>query len=155
MNSMNAQTYPDELRRPDPAHIQHLLGQFWLLLAGLPELIERDEHLLAGQLVAVLRQCVAEMMLALNGIAWPAGTRHLNAYLGTSQRAALEKTLLAPAVDAAAWIGQAVALVVIYRWYAPQLVERFGLLYPAALERETLAELQSKLQEWPMQITTD
>lgn len=155
MTSMNAHNYPDELHPPDPAHVQHLLGQFWLLLAGLPELIERDEHLLAGQLIAGLRQCVAEMMLALNGIAWPAGTHHLNAYLGTSQRTALEKTLLAPAVDAAAWIGQAVALVVIYRWYAPQLVERFALLYPAAVERDTLAELQSKLQEWPIQITTD
>lgn len=155
MRSMTTRTYPDDLHPPDPARVQHLLAHFWLLLAGLPELIARDEHLLAGELTADLRRSVGEMMLALNGIARPAATRHLNTYLGASQRAALEKTLQAPTVDGATWLGQAVALVVIYRWYAPQLVERLALHYPAAVERETLAILQSKLQDWPVQITTD
>ena len=52
MTQMTTRTYPDDLHPPDPAHVQHLLAHFWLLLAGLPELIVRDEHLLAGELTA-------------------------------------------------------------------------------------------------------
>jgi hypothetical protein len=53
--------------------------------------VARGEHLLCGQTIADARTIVLEMMLALNGIAYPAETRHLNTYLGASQRAAIEK----------------------------------------------------------------
>jgi hypothetical protein len=152
---MNAPSWPDELQRPTPARVADLLRQFWLELAALPDLLGRDEHLLAAECTGALRRCVLEMMLALNGIAYPAGTRHLNLYLGPSQRAAIEKTLAAPAVAPESWIGQAVALVVIYRWYAPQLAGAFHLMYDATLENATLAALQAQLPDWPTTITTD
>ena len=95
------------------------------------------------------------MMLALNGITYPTDTTHLNTYLGTSQRAAMEKTLLMPSVAAESWIGQAVALVVIYRWYAPQLVAAYSLVYDDRLEADTLARLHAELPDWPSAITTD
>jgi len=93
--------------------------------------------------------------LALNGIQYPAGTQHLNGYLGDSQRAALEKTLVLSEVGPSGWIGQAVALVVIYRWYAPQLVERYGLRYPLILEEETWAKLTAEIAEWPESVSTE
>ncbi len=145
--------WPDPLQQPNPAHIQELLATFWETLAGLPELIDRDEQLLCHETTTALRAIVLEMMLALNGIAYPAGTRHLNRYLGASQREAIQKTLLAPAVDGDAWIGQAVALVVIYRWYAPQLVAAMTLIYPQAAEDAALATL-GQLPSWPLTITT-
>jgi hypothetical protein len=111
--------------------------------------------LLAAQQIASLRSLVIEMMLAMNGIAYPVGTRHLNIYLGESQRRALVKTLTVAEPGRRAWIGCAVSLLVIYRWYAPQLVERYSLSYPQALEDKTLAELSERLPEWPMQIRTD
>ena len=95
------------------------------------------------------------MMLALNGIQWPTGTRHLNGYLSASQRAALEKTLVAPEVSGESWIGRAVALVVIYRWYAPQLVEKFDLAYPHELENAVWTHLQQNIPDWPLSVTTD
>jgi hypothetical protein len=75
--------------------------------------------------------------------------------LGESQRAAIQKTLLLPSVSAEGWIGQAVALVVIYRWYAPQLVDKFGLAYPQALETAVWQQLASELADWPLTITTE
>jgi hypothetical protein len=98
---------------------------------------------------------VIEMMLAMNGIAYPTGTRRLNAYLGESQRAALVKTLRVLTPGRSAWIGGAVSLLVIYRWYAPQLVERYGLSYPQELENMTLAEIAARLPEWPVEVRTD
>lgn len=145
---------PDLLYAPEPQRVQFLLAEFWRQLQRLPDLFKRDEHLLAEQNTAGLRNLVIEMMLALNGIQWPEQTRYLNSYLGESQRAALQKTLIAREVGRGTWIGRAVALVVIYRWYAPQLVEKFGLEYPQALEDTTWALLQREAPDWPATVTT-
>ena len=146
--------YPDPLVRASAATVQELLARFWAELAPLADLIPRDEHLLSAQALTQARATVLEMMLALNGIACPAGTRHLNTYLGASQRAAIERTLLLPEVSGEAWIGQAVALTVIYRWYAPQLVAAYAVAHPRAAEATALAALQT-LPDWPLAITTD
>ena len=52
------------------------------------------------------------------------------------------------------WIGQAVALVVLYRWYAPQLAEKYSLNYPRLAEDRVLAYLNSEMKNWPARITT-
>lgn len=152
---MSRQSWPDTLQSPQPTYVQTLLRLFWEQLALLPDLLVRQELILAEQQTTAMRNTVIEMMLALNGIRWPNGTRHLNTYLGASQRQALERTLTAPAVSVESWIGRAVALLVIYRWYAPQLVAALGLDYPQALEDETLAILQRQLPDWPLAITTE
>ena len=154
MLAMHSQSWPDSLQPALPQPTDALLERFWVDLSALPDLIQREENLLAARLTARLRQCVLELMLALNGIAWPEGTRHLNTYLSESQKAAIEKTLAAPLVGGESWIGQAVALVVIYRWYAPQLVQKYGIPYPQAAEDATMAQLHM-LPNWPIFITTD
>lgn len=151
---MSQPSWPDPLQPADAVNIARLLEQFWLTLATLADLIRRREHLLAAATTTSLRQTVLELMLALNGIAWPDGTIHLNTYLSPSQRSAIEKTLVSPIVGAESWIGQAVALVVIYRWYAPQLVAKYELAYPQAAEHAALSQLQ-QLPDWPLRITTD
>lgn len=155
MKFMNVPTWPDPLQRPESTQVAHLLTNFWYTLAGLADLIQRNEHLLANEQTEMLRKIVLEMMLALNGIQRPQGTLHLNSYLGESQRYVLEKTLIAPSVSAESWIGRAVALVVIYRWYAPQLVEKFRLVYPQSAEETALQHLQTQLPDWPLEIKTD
>ncbi len=147
--------WPDALEAADPARVQELLSLFWKELEQLGDLLTRDENLLAQECTSRLRSHVLEMMLALNGIRRPAATRHLNSYLGASQRAALQKTLLAPTTTAQSWIGQAVGLVVIYRWYAPQLVQKFGLTYPQQLEERVSSALQEQIADWPATIETD
>lgn len=147
--------WPDPLQRPVAAQVEHLLTQFWQLLRQLPELLRRQEHLLADHLTTELRGIVIEMMLALNGIQWPVATHHLNSYLSVDQRTALEKTLITPTVSSESWIGRAVALVVIYRWYAPQLVTKFAIVYPQQLEEEVWSRLQSEVLDWPLTVTTD
>lgn len=148
------QSYPDALTRPLPANVEALLARFWTELLPLADLIARGEDLLCAQALAQSRTTVLELMLALNGIAYPATTRHLNSYLGASQRAAIERTLHLPEVSGAAWIGQAVALTVIYRWYAPQLEQAYALPHPDQVEAAALAALQT-LPDWPLAITTD
>jgi hypothetical protein len=152
---MTIRRWPDNLERPTGEYVAQLLRSFWVEIEALPDLLLRDENLLAAATTAQLRRIVLAMMLALNGIRYPGGTRYLNGYLGPAQRDAIEKTLLAPAVGADSWLGQAVALVVIYRWYAPQLTAAFDLRYDAALEAQTLAALQAQLPDWPNTITTD
>jgi len=147
--------WPDPLQPSSVVAVEAHLVTFWQLLQQLPELVQRQEHLLAEHLTTQLRGVIIEMMLALNGIQWPHGTRHLNHYFSASQRTALEKTLVAPTVSAESWLGRAVALVVIYRWYAPQLVEKFAIVYPQALEAEVWQLLQRVLPDWPLTITTD
>ncbi|MFM7172555.1 MAG: hypothetical protein ACKO4U_05905 [Caldilinea sp.] len=146
--------WPDPLQPAASDHVAALLERFWRTLEQLVDLLQRQEQLLAARMTAELRQIVTELMLALNGIAWPHESAHLNSYLSADQRAALEKTLLAPAISTNSWIGQAVALVVIYRWYAPQLVQKFGLAYPAEAEAQALLQLQ-RLAGWPRSIMTD
>lgn len=148
-------TWPDILRPAEPSEVAQLLQIFWQQLALLPELVQQEEHLLCAACTGELRQIVLRMMLALNGIAYPAQTRHLNGYLGESQRVAIEKTLVAPFVGAESWIGQAVALVVIYRWYAPQLAAAFQVPAADAAEQETLVLLHARLPDWPATIRTD
>ena len=152
---MNVPTWPDPLQRPESKHVEHMLTNFWHTLAGLSDLIQRNEHLLANEQTETLRRIVLEMMLALNGIQRPQGTLHLNSYLGESQRYVLEKTLIASSASGESWIGRAVALVVIYRWYAPQLVEKYRLEYPQAAEEAALQHLQTQLPDWPLEIKTD
>ncbi len=152
---MQESSWPDPLHRPTSSQVEMLLTSFWQLLHDLPDLLRRQEHLLADHLTTQLRSVVIEMMLALNGIQWPVGTRQLNHYLSASQRAAIEKTMIAPTVSAESWIGRAVALVVIYRWYAPQLVEKFGLVYPQQREADAWALLQREVPDWPLAVTTE
>jgi len=147
--------WPDQLQQPTAAQVEMHLAEFWRRLRHLPDLLRRHEHLLADHLTTELRGLVIEMMLALNGIQWPTGTHHLNSYLSPSQRAALEKTLVTPETSAESWIGRAVSLVVIYRWYAPQLVAKFGLVYPQQLEDEVWSLLQQEVPNWPLTVTTD
>jgi hypothetical protein len=143
------------LQPPNAERIAQVLADFWEQLARLPDLLVRNEQLLAAELTHTLRTLVLEMMLALNGIRPPEGTAYLNTYLSASQRSALQKTLTVPTVSSESWIGCAVALVVIYRWYAPQLVARFGCRYPQEREAETVTLLQSSLVDWPLDIVTD
>ena len=152
---MQELSWPDTLQRPAAPQVETLLTNFWQLLQPLPDLLRRQEHLLADRLTTQLRSVVIEMMLALNGIQWPVGTRHLNHYLSASQRAAIEKTVIAPTVSADSWIGRAVALVVIYRWYAPQLVEKYNIVYPQQQEEAVWALLQREIPDWPLSVTTE
>ncbi len=155
---MSKTSWPDALQPPQPAQIQENLDRFWTELAPLADLLPREQFLLAAEQLHILRQIVLQMMLALNGIQRPA-TRDLNTYLSANQRAVLERTLLMPSVEheswADAWIGQAVSLVVIYRWYAPQLVAKHHLRYPHAQEKAAWESLTSKLPTWPQTITTE
>ena len=151
---MTNTTWPDALRPADRDEVAQLLAEFWRQLALLPELLDREEFLLAAVYVTELRRTVLCMMLALNGIAYPTQTRHLNRYLSASQRAAIERTLALPTLDADSLIGQAVALVVIYRWYAPQLSAAYRVPTADVLEQETLAALSQRLPAWPLSITT-
>jgi hypothetical protein len=144
----------ETLLRPDRAYVAELLLRFWHVLDQLPDRLARDEHLLAQATTAHLRDVALDMMLAANGIKRPPASHSLNRYLGESQRAAIEKTLIAPRPDRAAWIGQAVALVVIYRWYAPQLMEKWQVEYPVALEQSVLTRLAEATPEWPQAIVT-
>ncbi len=152
---MTQHTWPDALQPPDPDDLQQALTHFWSCLAALADLLAHGETLLAVEQVAQARAVVVQMMLGMNGIERPPDTRRLNTYLSAAQRAALEKTLAAPSPDPATWVGQAVALVVIYRWYAPQLATRYGLAYPAAAEAAAWAALTQALPEWPQAITTE
>ncbi len=152
---MTGKSWPDPLQHPEPARVAWLLEAFWQNLDELPALLQRQEHLLAAECIASLRALILEMMLALNGIRRPERTRHLNTYLSDSQRAALEKTLLVPRVNPESWIGHAVALVVIYRWYAPQLVDRYQIPYPQAVEQAVWQRLERALPDWPRQVRTD
>ena len=152
---MSKHQWPDRLHKPTADAVAQHLNTFWQLLDQLPDLLNRHEYLLADRLTFKLRSTVLEMMLALNGIQWPDGTHHLNSYLSAQQRAAIEKTLVLPAASAEDWIGRAVALLVIYRWYAPQLVTHFGVPYPQELEAQVWAKLQAELADWPVTVTTD
>lgn len=147
-------TCSDPLQAPDRTRIQAALEEFWTLLGDLAELLATQELLLGAERIAALRSVVLELMLALNGISRPPGARSLNRYLSARQAAAIEKTLAAPEASRAAQVGQAVALVVIYQWYAPQLVDTLGLAYPDALEHEVRQAVAQKLPEWPLAITT-
>jgi len=152
---MKINKWPDQLQRPDAVDVAESLATFWQLLAQLPDLLNRHEYLLADQLTYQLRSTVLDMMLALNGIQWPSKTHHLNSYLSEQQRAAIEKTMILPATSVEGWIGRAVSLLVIYRWYAPQLVEKFGVDYPQLLETRVWQQLQDELPDWPLTVTTD
>jgi hypothetical protein len=160
---MSKPRWPDLLQPPQSAQIQDLLDTFWPDLAVLADLLPRNQFLLAAEQLHTLRSAVLQMMLALNGIQRPT-TRDLNTYLSANQRMALEKTLLLPNIDHATrdhatwadgWIGQAVSLVVIYRWYAPQLVAKHNLRYPDTQEKAALETLTEKLPHWPATITTE
>ena len=155
---MSTPKWPDALQPPQPAHLQELIASFWVDLATLADLLTREQFLLAAEQVHILRQTILQMMLALNGIQRPT-TRDLNLYLSASQRTALEKTLLQPSAEdesmAEIWIAQAVALVVIYRWYAPQLEAKYGLLYPHEQEKAAWQLLVATLPTWPRQVTTE
>lgn len=151
---MNHHAWPDALHPPAPAQLQQCLTRFWECLAELAGLLPNGEILLAAEQVAEARAIVIHMMLGLNGIQRPPETRRLNAYLSAAQRAALEKTLVAPSGEPRDWLGQAVALVVIYRWYAPQLVNCLGLIYPSAVEEAVWTHLTQALPDWPQIIIT-
>jgi predicted nucleotidyltransferase len=140
---------------PQPAEVQHWLETFWVCLAELPGCINRDENLQAAQVLAQAREILVELVVALNGARRPQGRRRLNDLLGPSQREAFEKTFVVKSIGPAAWIGQAVALVVLYRWYAPQLAERDDIALPQALEDTVLAALARDIPDWPVQIMTE
>ena len=147
--------WPDQLTRPATEQVTALLTDFWSLLSELPDLVARGENLLCAERLGKTRRVLMELVLALNGIARPQGTQDLNVYLSVRQRQALERTLQTPAPNRDAWIGQAVAMVVIYRWYAPQLVEKYHAPYPSATEQAALQRLSATLPEWPRSITTE
>ena len=152
---MHARTWPDPLSPPTGPAIQSWLDDFWATLAPLGDILNDGQYLLAADTLHRLRSQVLNLMLALNGIVRPADTRHLNTYLGESQRRALEKTLALPAAGPEAFIAQAVALVVIYRWYAPQLAAKYGVTPPADQEVAVLDALAAALPDWPRAITTE
>ncbi len=142
------------LNKGEPAAVQLGLTEFWRWLAGLPAVINRGEHLAAAALLHQARESLTDLVVALNGATRPLSLARVNPYLGPAQREAFEKTLPISAVDSESWIGQAVALIVLYRWYAPQLVDMYSVLYPAALETTVLALLSAEVAGWPARITT-
>jgi hypothetical protein len=148
-------TWPDPLSLPEADRIQQTLADFWAGLASLADLLARGELVLAEGAITRQREVIVEMMLAANGIAYPRGTRHLNGYLGESQRIALERTLVAAGASREAIMARMVALTTIYRWYAPQLVARYGVVHPDDAESQTWRVLLETLPEWPVRIETE
>ncbi len=157
-----ADCLPDDLRRylqgkfatlnpPAADVVDAHLGRFWSLLARLPAVVKRREDLAAHALLTELRTVLIDLVVALNGASRPQSPARINQYLGAAQQAAFEKTL---GNDKARWIGQAVALIVLYRWYAPQLAEIYSLPYPHRAEQTVLAWLRAEIDGWPAQITT-
>jgi hypothetical protein len=142
------------LEAPDAASVEVALAYFWELLSYLPAALNRREWLAAAHLLERSRQTLVDLVIALNGARRPPSLARINPYLGPAQLEAFEKTLPVAQPDPSAWIGQAVALVVLYRWYAPQLVEIYALRYPATLERTALALLSAEVAGWPAMIQT-
>jgi hypothetical protein len=147
--------WPDPLQSPDPARVEFLLSNHWNCLDELGHVCSQREWLLAESLVTSLRLSLIELMLALNGISYPQGTQHLNSYLGDSQRRALERTLVTLEAPPAGIVGRAVAITVIYRWYAPQLCARWSIAYPTSVEERVWPSLMLQLPGWPNEITSD
>jgi hypothetical protein len=142
------------LAPPDVVGVEASLAHFWELLSYLPAALNRCEWLAAARLLENSRQVLIDLVIALNGAGRPPSPARINPYLGPAQLEAFEKTLPIPQPDSGAWIGQAVALIVLYRWYAPQLVEIHSLAYPDLLERTTLALLSAEVDGWPAMIQT-
>ena len=146
---------------PDPELIDMQLRRFWLLLARLPAVVRRQEQLAAHSLLSELRSLLIDLVVSLNGARRPQARARINQYLGQAQREAFERTLgysqltrRSSAGTGFNWIGQAVSLVVLYRWYAPQLAERHSLPYPQHTEETVLTLLSAELENWPSNITT-
>lgn len=143
------------LNRADEGEVEIGLRSFWLELADLPAVVNRQEHLAAVSLLDRARNHLVNLIVAVNGARRPPSTTRVNQYLGPSQRDALEKTLVCPSPSPDAWIAQAVALIVIYRWYAPQLREHIPQeAEPTRLEETVLALLAAEIDGWPARITT-
>ena len=146
---------------PDVESIDRQLGLFWLLLARLPAVLGRQEQLAAHLLLTEMGTLLIDLVVSLNGGRRPKARARINQYLGQAQLEALERTLELRTTDwrgeggkSGNWIGQAVALVVLYRWYAPQLAEKYSLTYPRLAEDRVLAYLSAELNNWPVSITT-
>lgn len=146
---------------PDKELIEKQLQRFWLLLARLPAVVRRQEQLAAHTLLAELRSLLIDLVVSLNGARRPQTKTRVNQYLGQAQREAFERSLGYSQVARRSgagtgfnWIGQAVSLVVLYRWYAPQLAERHSLPYPKRAEETVLNLLSAELENWPSSITT-
>lgn len=151
---VDAQQNESFLQASHPERVQQLLETFWWLLARLPAQINRGEELAAAANLHRLRTLLTELVVAFNGAQQPPFPARINQFLGDSQQEAFEKTLLTKSVGRTAWIGQAVALVVLYRWYAPQLATLYDLIYPTELEETVLALLDRDVADWPAQIKT-
>lgn len=146
---------------PDIGLLERQLGRFWLVLARLPAAVGRQEQLAAHLLLGELHTILIDLVVSLNGGRRPQSISRVNQYLGPAQREAFERSLglrqtgrQKLAGGSANWIGQAVALVVLYRWYAPQIVERYSLVYPRMAEDTTLGLLGVELENWPAYIST-
>ena len=146
---------------PDTELIDMQLQRFWLLLARLLAVVRRQEQLAAHSLLSELRSLLIDLVVSLNGARRPQARARINQYLGQAQREAFERTLGYSQVTRRSragtgfnWIGQAVSLVVLYRWYAPQLAERYSLPYPQHAEETVLTLLSAELENWPSNITT-
>lgn len=148
------QTPGTRLEKATASDVQVGLISFWQQLAHLPAALNRQEHLAAVALLQQARLHLTDLVVALNGATRPPSPARINPYLGPAQQEAFEKSLHQTPVFAESWIGQAVALIVLYRWYAPQLVEIYNLAYPTALEETVLALLSSEVSGWPARITT-
>ena len=142
------------LQKGDAEAVQAGLNHFWQLLAHLPAAVNRGEHLAAAALLHNVRAALTDLVVALNGATRPASPARINPFLGSAQRDAFEKTLRHSANETESWIGQAVALIVLYHWYAPQLAELYSLDYPTRLEESVLALLSVEVPGWPAHITS-
>ena len=149
------------LASPDTDLIDTQLRRFWLLLAQLPAVVRRREQLAAHSLLSELRALLIDLVVSLNGARRPQARARINQYLGPAQRDAFEKSLGysqgtrgSGAATGFNWIGQAVSLVVLYRWYAPQLAQIHSLSYPKNAEETVLALLSAELENWPSNIAT-
>lgn len=152
---------PAQSGPPRSERVETLLNRFWLLLARLPAVGKRAEHLAAHALLTESRAALIDMVAALNGVARQQSRTRVNRFLGPAQQEAFEKTLgggpsqeARSAPETRLWIGQAVAQVVLYRWYAPQLSQRYGAAYPFRAEETVLALLRQELEEWPAYVAT-
>lgn len=151
----------EQLDPPNVKAVEKNLARFWLLLGRLPAVVKRQETLAAHALLADIRMLLVDLVVALNGAERPQTWARINQYLGPAQLEAFENSMglsqtvpRQEAIQGQNWVGQAVSLVVLYRWYAPQLVERHGTHYPQTAEEAVLALLSAELENWPAQIST-
>ena len=142
--------FKETCRDEEPKHIRttlkHHLNEFWRVVAILPTVLGREEHIAGSMGTTFAVMSLTEVLIIGSGNQRDRGVKNVNAFVPQALREEIETALTMQSLNRKGVAKAHLRLTAIMQRYGPDIAKQHGVTYPFDLEKAVLNYISRELQ---------